>query len=174
MAPVVIVSIDGFSAALAADPTLRLPALRGLAARGVAAAGLRPAFPSVTWPCHTTLVTGTAPARHGILGNEVLDRASGHGLFHEGDVCDTPPRVPTLWDATAAAGRSSAALCWPKTRGVTALTDNVPEFLDQELFEAWARATACRRHRPRGTGRGHWPGRAPRCPGSRGGRARSR
>ena len=138
MAPVVIVSIDGFSAALAADPTLRLPALRGLAARGVAAAGLRPAFPSVTWPCHTTLVTGTAPARHGILGNEVLDRASGRVLFHEGDVCDTPPRVPTLWDATAAAGRSSAALCWPKTRGVTALTDNVPEFLDQELFEAWA------------------------------------
>jgi predicted AlkP superfamily pyrophosphatase or phosphodiesterase len=138
MAPVVIVSIDGFSAALAADPTLRLPALRGLAARGVAAAGLRPAFPSVTWPCHTTLVTGTAPARHGILGNEVLDRASGRVLFHEGDVCDTPPRVPTLWDATAAAGRSSAALCWPKTRGVTALSDNVPEFLDQELFEAWA------------------------------------
>ena len=137
MPAVVLVSIDGFSAALAADPALRTPALRGLAARGVAAAGLRPAFPSVTWPCHTTLITGTAPARHGILGNEVLDRASGVVLCHEGDRCDTPPRVPTLWDAAADGGRSVAALCWPKTRGATRLADNVPEFLDQELFEAW-------------------------------------
>jgi predicted AlkP superfamily pyrophosphatase or phosphodiesterase len=135
---VALVSIDGFSAALAADPTLRIPALRGLAARGVSAAGLRPAFPSVTWPCHTTLVTGVAPARHGILGNEVLDRASGRVLRHEGDDCDTPARVPTLWDAAAAAGRPTAALCWPKTRGARTLADNVPEVLDQGLFEAWA------------------------------------
>lgn len=138
MPAVALISIDGFSAALAADPSLRLPALRGLAARGVSASGLRPAFPSVTWPCHTTLVTGVAPARHGILGNEVFDRASGRVLCHEGDRCDTPPRVPTLWDAAAAAGLRTAALCWPKTRGATTLADNVPEFLDQELFEAWA------------------------------------
>jgi predicted AlkP superfamily pyrophosphatase or phosphodiesterase len=136
--PVILVSIDGFSAALAAEPRLRLPALRGLATRGVSARGLRPAFPSVTWPCHTTLVTGVPPARHGILGNEVLDRATGCWLRHEGDVCDTPPRVPTLWDVAASAGLRTAALCWPKTRGATALADNVPEFLDQALFEAWA------------------------------------
>jgi predicted AlkP superfamily pyrophosphatase or phosphodiesterase len=138
MSALALISIDGFSAALAADPTLRVPALRGLAARGVSAAGLRPAFPSVTWPCHTTLITGVTPARHGILGNEVLDRASGRVLCHEGDRCETPPRVPTVWDAAAAAGLTTAALCWPKTRGATALGDNVPEFLDQELFETWA------------------------------------
>lgn len=34
MPAVVLVSIDGFSAALASDPALRTPALRGLAARG--------------------------------------------------------------------------------------------------------------------------------------------
>ena len=138
MAPLVIVSIDGFSAALAADPSLRVPALRALAARGVRAAGLRPAFPSVTWPCHTTVITGTTPARHGILGNEVIDRASGRVLVHEGDVCDTPPRVPTLWDVASQAGLSTAALCWPKTRGAKTLGDNVPELLDQALFEACA------------------------------------
>jgi predicted AlkP superfamily pyrophosphatase or phosphodiesterase len=138
MPAVALISIDGLSAALAADPSLRLPALRGLATRGASAAGLRPAFPSVTWPCHTTLITGVAPARHGILGNEVLDRASGRVLVHEGDRCETPPRVPTLWDAAAAAGLRAAALCWPKTRGATALADNIPEFLEQELFEEWA------------------------------------
>jgi predicted AlkP superfamily pyrophosphatase or phosphodiesterase len=128
MPPVVLVSIDGFSAALAADASLRLPALRGLAARGLSARGLRPAVPSVTWPCHTTLVTGVRPARHGILGNGVIDRTSGCTLRHEGDVCDMPTRVPTLWDAVAAAGLRAAALCWPKTRGVKTLADNVPEF----------------------------------------------
>jgi predicted AlkP superfamily pyrophosphatase or phosphodiesterase len=138
MSALALISIDGFSAALAADPTLRVPTLRGIAARGVSATGLRPAFPSVTWPCHTTLITGVTPARHGILGNEVLDRASGRVLCHEGDRCETPPRVPTVWDAAAAAGLTTAALCWPKTRGATALGDNVPEFLDQELFETWA------------------------------------
>jgi predicted AlkP superfamily pyrophosphatase or phosphodiesterase len=138
MPAVVLISIDGLSATLAADTSLPLPARRGLAARGVSARGLQPAFPSVTWPCHTTLVTGVPPARHGILGNEVLDRASGRLVCHEGDVCDMPARVPTLWDVAAAAGLRTAALCWPKTRGARALADNVPEFLDQALFEEWA------------------------------------
>jgi predicted AlkP superfamily pyrophosphatase or phosphodiesterase len=138
MPAVVLISIDGLSATLAADSSLRLPALRGLAGRGVSAQGLRPVFPSVTWPCHMTLVTGVRPAGHGILGNEVFDRASGRLLRHEGDVCDMPPRVPTLWDVAAAAGLRTAALCWPKTRGANALGDNVPEFLDQALFEKWA------------------------------------
>ena len=134
---VVLISIDGFSAALFADASLKIPALRALAARGVAAAGLRPAFPSVTWPCHTTLVTGATPAHHGILGNEVLDRATGRVVRHEGDPTDAPIRAETLWDAAAAAGLATAALCWPKTRGVRSIRDNVPEFLEQQHFEEW-------------------------------------
>jgi predicted AlkP superfamily pyrophosphatase or phosphodiesterase len=134
---VALISIDGFSAALFAEASLKIPTLRALAGRGVAAAGLRPAFPSVTWPCHTTLVTGATPARHGILGNEVLDRATGQVIRHEGDPTDAPIRAETLWDAAAAAGLATAALCWPKTRGVRSIRDNVPEFLEQEHFEEW-------------------------------------
>jgi predicted AlkP superfamily pyrophosphatase or phosphodiesterase len=134
---VLLISIDGFSAALFGDASLKIPTLRALAARGVAAAGLRPAFPSVTWPCHTTLVTGASPARHGILGNEVLDRTTGRVVRHEGDPTDAPIRAETLWDAAAAAGLATATLCWPKTRGVRTIRDNVPEFLEQALFEEW-------------------------------------
>jgi predicted AlkP superfamily pyrophosphatase or phosphodiesterase len=134
---VLLISIDGFSAALFQDASLKIPTLRALAARGVAAAGLRPAFPSVTWPCHTTLVTGVTPARHGILGNEVMDRATGRVVRHEGDPTDEPIRAATVWDAAAAAGLATAALCWPRTRGVRSIRDNVPEFLAQEDFEAW-------------------------------------
>ena len=132
---VALISLDGFPADVLDDPTVHLPHLRGLAGRGFRAASLRPAFPSVTWPCHTTLVTGVSPARHGVLGNVVLDRRSGALVSHYGDRTEAPVRVETLWDQAALAGLSSAAVCWPKTRAAKHLADCVPEFFDQPLFE---------------------------------------
>jgi predicted AlkP superfamily pyrophosphatase or phosphodiesterase len=133
---VVLISSDGLPAAVLDDPAIRLPHLRELVARGVRAASLRPVFPTVTWPCHTTLVTGVSPARHGVLGNVVLDRRSGAVVSHYGDRTEAPVRVETLWDRAAAAGLRSAAVCWPKTRSAKNLAECVPEFFDQHLFEA--------------------------------------
>ena len=49
--------------------------IRGLAKAGVAAAGgMRVSNPSVTWPNHTTLMTGVHPERHGVLFNGLLER----------------------------------------------------------------------------------------------------
>ncbi|HEY7654090.1 MAG TPA: alkaline phosphatase family protein [Methylomirabilota bacterium] len=139
MAPaVVVVSVDGLGAALLADPTLHLPALRGLQARGVAAAGLRPVFPSVTWPCHSTLITGVPPMEHGVLGNHVLDRATGQIVSHYGDRTDRGIAAESVCERAVAAGLTAAAVCWPKTRGMSCLADNIPEFYEQELFERHA------------------------------------
>jgi predicted AlkP superfamily pyrophosphatase or phosphodiesterase len=135
-AMLVMVSLDGLRADALGDPGLALPALRGLASRGVRARSLRPVFPSVTWPSHTSLVTGVTPARHGVLGNLVFDRMIGRVVQHEGDRTAATVQGETLWDRVHMAGGRVASLCWPKTRGVAAVTDNVPEFLDQELFEA--------------------------------------
>jgi predicted AlkP superfamily pyrophosphatase or phosphodiesterase len=133
-----MLSIDGLRAAAIDDPTLPLPSLRGLIARGARARALRPTFPTVTWPCHTSIVTGVSPARHGILGNLVYDRATGRVVDHYGDRNDVPIAVETLWDRVRAAGGHTASICWPKTRGVTAIPDNIPEFYEQELFEQYA------------------------------------
>jgi predicted AlkP superfamily pyrophosphatase or phosphodiesterase len=138
MPPVVLISVDGLGASLLADPTLHLPAIRSLAARGALSAGLRPVFPSVTWPCHSTLITGVAPARHGVLGNHVLDRAGGAIVSHYGDRTDRPIQVETLCHRVAAEGLTAAAVCWPKTRGMTCLADNIPELYEQKLFERHA------------------------------------
>jgi predicted AlkP superfamily pyrophosphatase or phosphodiesterase len=135
---VLLISVDGLGASIVADPTLDLPAIRGLIGRGAVAAGLRPVFPSVTWPCHSTLITGATPARHGVLGNHVLDRASGVIVSHYGDRTDRPIQVETLCHRAVAAGLTAAALCWPKTRGMACLTDSIPEFYDQDLFERHA------------------------------------
>jgi predicted AlkP superfamily pyrophosphatase or phosphodiesterase len=145
-----IVSLDGLRAASLDDPRASMPTLHALAARGARARSVRPVFPSVTWPCHTTLVTGVSPARHGVLGNHVFDRARGEVVSHLGDRTEVPVAVETLWDRVHAAGGRVAALCWPKTRGVTAIPDNIPEFYDQELFEAHASVELWRELRERG------------------------
>ena len=147
---VVMVSIDGLRAETLDDPAAPLPNLRALAARGTRARSMQPVFPSVTWPCHASLITGASPRRHGVLGNHVYDRVGGCVVSHYGDRTEIPVAVETLWHRVAASGRRVAALCWPKTRGVTAIADNIPEFYEQELFEAHASKelwSDLRRHR---------------------------
>jgi predicted AlkP superfamily pyrophosphatase or phosphodiesterase len=139
-----MLSIDGLSAAALADPTLALPALRALCARGAQARRLTPVFPSVTWPCHTSIVTGVSPARHGVLGNMVFDRATNQQVEHFGDRTTAPVRAETLWDRLHARGERTASICWPKTRGIAVIEDNIPEFYEQDLFERYAAPTLWR------------------------------
>ncbi|QNL48635.1 alkaline phosphatase family protein [Olivibacter sp. SDN3] len=68
---VILISADGFRY----DYTTKYKAkqLNKLAARGVRADALIPAFPSVTFPNHYTIVTGMYPAHHGLVGNNIYD-----------------------------------------------------------------------------------------------------
>ena len=52
-----------------------------MAREGAHANGVRGVFPSVTYPSHTTLVTGARPANHGILFNR--DPEDGWNFFFE-------------------------------------------------------------------------------------------
>lgn len=55
-----------------------LPAVARLVERGVALRGGAVAqFPSVTLTNHTSILTGTGPGRHGVLGNVFYDRETG-------------------------------------------------------------------------------------------------
>jgi Type I phosphodiesterase / nucleotide pyrophosphatase len=68
---VVLVSIDGFRP----DYLKRgnSATLDELAERGASAKGLLPAFPSVTFPNHYSIVTGLVPDHHGIVNNTMFD-----------------------------------------------------------------------------------------------------
>jgi predicted AlkP superfamily pyrophosphatase or phosphodiesterase len=111
---VVLVTIDGFPANLWRDPTLPIPVLRKLAAEGAFADAMTVSNPSITWPCHTSLVTGVAPQKHGVLFNGLLVR-QGPGK---------PPKLepwvdksklvfaPTLYDVAYAAGLTTAESDW--------------------------------------------------------------
>src|SRR6185369_9680941 len=71
---VVLITLDGFPAYLWHDESLPLPNLRRLAAEGTVADAMTIANPAITWPNHTTLVTGVSPRRHGVLYNGLVVR----------------------------------------------------------------------------------------------------
>jgi predicted AlkP superfamily pyrophosphatase or phosphodiesterase len=116
--PVVVISIDGLMPdyVLQADARgLKIPNLRRLLKEGAFATGVVGVTPTVTYPSHTTLVTGVSPARHGITANTPFDPYSknmGGWYWYAEDV-----KVPTLWEAAGKAGLVTASVDWPVTVG---------------------------------------------------------
>jgi predicted AlkP superfamily pyrophosphatase or phosphodiesterase len=123
----VVISVDGLRPdyVTAADAHgAKIPNLRKFLHDGTYALGVTGVIPTVTYPSHTTLMTGVWPAKHGILANQTFDPMQKN---HEGwywyaeDI-----RVPTLWDAALAAGRMTASIQWPATVGAR-INWNIPE-----------------------------------------------
>ncbi len=110
---VIVVSLDGFPAAALADPDVPAPTLRALAARGASAKRMTGVNPAVTWPTHTTFVTGVLPDAHGVLFNGLLIRQPG-ALPRSDPWRDKAEmvRVETVYDAAYRAGLSTAQVDW--------------------------------------------------------------
>jgi hypothetical protein len=99
----VVVSIDGLDYRYLRDADrlhLKIPVLRKLMARGAVADGVMDLPPTDSWPSVTTLMTGVAPAVHGVTQNDRLDQTS---------------RTPTLWQAAVKAHRKTVMINWPAT-----------------------------------------------------------
>src|SRR5688572_23363936 len=112
---VILITIDGLAASYLSDPQAPIPTLRKLAAEGAVAEGVRVSNPSVTWPNHTTLVTGVHPEKHSVLFNGVLTRGGpGELVTIDGkrDKSDLVA-VPTLYDQLHRAGYRTAGVNWP-------------------------------------------------------------
>jgi predicted AlkP superfamily pyrophosphatase or phosphodiesterase len=125
---VIIVSVDGLMPETYLSPDshgLRIPTLRELAKNGAAADGAVSVLPTVTYPSHTSMVTGAHPARHGIANNlafDPLERNQQGWRWYSEDI-----RVPTLWALARARGLRTALINWPVTLGARA-DWIVPEF----------------------------------------------
>ena len=78
--PLILISIDGYRADYLERG--RSPTLVALAAGGVRAESLRPAFPTLTFPNHYTIVTGLYPDHHGIVNNRMVDPVSGKAFVY--------------------------------------------------------------------------------------------
>lgn len=129
---VIIVSVDGMMPETYLNPDahgLQVPTLREILRQGAYSEGALGVFPPVTYPSHTSIATGTNPARHGILANapwDPLGQLPRALRWYAQDI-----RVPTLWDAAGARGLKTALIYWPVTLGARA-SANVPEFWRQD------------------------------------------
>lgn len=70
---VILISLDGFRYDYLEK--YQPPNLRSLAREGVQAKWMIPVFPSKTFPNHYTIATGLYPQNHGIVENNVFDKA---------------------------------------------------------------------------------------------------
>jgi predicted AlkP superfamily pyrophosphatase or phosphodiesterase len=123
---VLMISVDGLKPSTYTRPAPpNAPNIRKLAAEGSVADGLIGVLPTVTYPSHTSLVTGVVPAVHGIVDNRILDpegRSRGAWFWYSREM-----KAPSLIGAARAQNLVTAAINWPVTIGTEA-NYLVPEF----------------------------------------------
>jgi predicted AlkP superfamily pyrophosphatase or phosphodiesterase len=114
--PVILVSLDGFRQDYL-DRGLS-PNLGQLAATGARATAMRPAFPSLTFPNHYTLVTGLYPDHHGMVNNTMEDPAIPGERFTLADAAAQADErwwdeATPLWVTAGRQGPRTATMFWP-------------------------------------------------------------
>ena len=105
---------------------LSLPNLGRLADKGVFCDQVQTVYPSLTYPVHTSLLTGCYPDKHGIDHNErfmpKLPALKRPWYWDAGDI-----KAETLHQAAYKAGREVASVLWPVSGHNPCVRYNLPE-----------------------------------------------
>ncbi len=90
-----------------------------------------PIYPSLTYPSHTSIVTGCYPNKHGIINNTLLQpqRKSPDWHWYAADI-----KVPTVIDLALASGMKVATLFWPVTAR-SKIQYNLPEIFANRKWQ---------------------------------------
>jgi predicted AlkP superfamily pyrophosphatase or phosphodiesterase len=123
---VVLISVDGFRPDFYLSSEFKAPYLKSLKEKGSFAKGMISVFPSVTYPNHTTLVTGKYPGEHGILSNVIFDKKPTTQWYWDGNRI----KSQTLWGILRENKLKTASLHWPVTQNL-----NI-DFMVPEIFKA--------------------------------------
>ncbi len=126
--PVLLISIDGLRPAdvlQARQRGLNLPNLTAFLTNGSYADGVVGVLPTLTYPSHTTLITGVSPAKHGILANTTFDplHVNDDGWYWYAE----DNKAQTLWDAAFLARLTTGNVHWPVSVGARHITWNLPQ-----------------------------------------------
>lgn len=119
----IVISLDCLSA-LDFPLIKTLPNFQRLFDKGSYVRKVETIYPSLTYPCHTTIVTGKYPINHGIINNTLLQPGN-----HSPDWnwFRSAIRGTTLYDEAYKAGLTTAALLWPVTGKAKTIQYNLPE-----------------------------------------------
>jgi hypothetical protein len=121
---VILISIDGLRPEFYKDASWNMVNLRQAMKNGSYADGVDGVFPTVTYPSHTTMITGVKPLKHGIYYNTPAEPLgiTGNWTWKYENI-----KVPTLFSVAKEKGLKTASVFWPVSVGGPA-TYNVPEY----------------------------------------------
>ena len=116
---VLLISVDGMKpeyVTKVAEHPAKIPVLLEFMKDGTYADGVVGVFPTLTYPSHTTLVTGVWPGEHGIYANEkfrpMVVPSKADKVTYE---LSSEVKVESLWTAAKKAGLTTASISWPVT-----------------------------------------------------------
>ncbi len=111
-----------------ADRLLSLPALSALADEGVFCDNVKTVYPTVTYPIHTSLLTGCYPDTHGVGHNQPFQPDTAPEMrawyWRIGDI-----KAKTLHQAAREKGMDVASILWPVSGKNPYARRNFPEVL---------------------------------------------
>lgn len=112
---VLVISWDGFRPEFLTSDKYKTPNTRKLMNAGAYSLDLEPINPTLTYPNHTTMVTGVPSSVHGILSNTVFDFEKGPqaSWYWESNKIKVTP----LWKQAFEKGKKTSILGWPVTVG---------------------------------------------------------
>ena len=124
----VILSIDGFPGYyLTSDSKFKnfTPNLNKLITKSNFSNKVNSTYPTLTYPAHTSMLTGTDPIEHGIIYNSPVDpfrKYQGGWMWYDEDI-----KVKTILDFAKEKGMKTASLYWPVTVGAD-IDYNLPQY----------------------------------------------
>jgi predicted AlkP superfamily pyrophosphatase or phosphodiesterase len=126
---VIVISLDGFPAYSLLDPKTPVPTLHKLIEHGATARRMTTVNPTITWPNHTSIVTGVVASRHGLLVNgEITRTASWPPVKIEPWIPkEQMVRATTVYDVAHNAGLTTAQVDWVAIKSAPTITWEFPE-----------------------------------------------
>ena len=123
---VILISIDGFRGGLLKEKRFEIecPNLSLLMKKGRWSSQVKSVFPSLTYPSHTSMISGVLPEKHGITNNRVFNPEKNFiDWFWYADSI----KKPTLITKAREKGLISLGISWPVTVGAQ-MDYLLPEF----------------------------------------------
>lgn len=125
----IIISLDALKAT-DIDIMKSLPNFSTLINNGSHAEKVKTIYPSLTYPAHTTIVTGNYPKNHGIVNNKLLQPSTKLSPWYW---FRKYIKTPTLYDVANANGLKVASIFWPVSAN-SSIKYNMPEIFSYKKY----------------------------------------
>lgn len=112
------------------DYLLTKPLMKELVANGCWVETLQSVYPTITYCCHTSMITGCYPDKTHVYNNEVDEFGNTDWNWERSAI-----RVKTLLDAAKEAGCTTANVFWPVLGKDPNIDYNIPEYWSQTSEE---------------------------------------